>query len=248
MVRRQVPEADKSHCHHQTLTDMPAAAPETAPNKSKLKLRRPVTMVNVLASGSKGNAVIYGKSILVDCGVPFALIKPYLKEIQLILLTHEHGDHLNVATLKKIISERPALRVGCCEWLKDKLDFVKNLGYLSGWKPTIMVVKISPIQLYQTCPNCGYRCFFDMMKIIHATDTAHLEGITASEYDVYAIEHNYDEDTVFESIKAIEAAGGYAHQRGSINSHLSDQQATEFIWKNKGKKRAFDSRLHEHKD
>jgi L-ascorbate metabolism protein UlaG (beta-lactamase superfamily) len=206
-------------------------------------------MVNVLASGSKGNAVIYGKSILVDCGVPFALIKPYLKEIQLILLTHEHGDHLNVATLKKIISERPALRVGCCEWLKDKLDFVKNLDiYQVGSLYDYGVVKISPIQLYHDVPNCGYRLFFDMMKIIHATDTAHLEGITASEYDVYAIEHNYDEDTVFESIKAIEAAGGYAHQRGSINSHLSDQQATEFIWENKGKKEPLIVRLHEHKD
>ena len=206
-------------------------------------------MVNVLASGSKGNAVIYGKSILVDCGVPFALIKPYLKEIQLILLTHEHGDHLNVATLKKIISERPALRVGCCEWLKDKLDFVKNLDiYRIGSLYDYGMVKISPIQLYHDVPNCGYRLFFDMMKIIHATDTAHLEGITASEYDVYAIEHNYDEDMVFESIMAIEAAGGYAHQRGSINSHLSDQQATEFIWKNKGKKEPLIVRLHEHKD
>ena len=206
-------------------------------------------MVNVLSSGSKGNAVIYGKSILVDCGVPFALIKPYLKEIQLILLTHEHGDHLNVATLKKIISERPALRVGCCEWLKDKLDFVKNLDiYQVGSLYDYGMVKTSPIQLYHDVPNCGYRLFFDMMKIIHATDTAHLEGITASEYDVYAIEHNYDEDTVFESIKAIEAAGGYAHQRGSINSHLSDQQATEFIWKNKGKKEPLIVRLHEHKD
>lgn len=206
-------------------------------------------MVNVLASGSKGNAVIYGKSILVDCGVPFALIKPYLKEIQLILLTHEHGDHLNVATLKKIISERPALRVGCCEWLNDKLDFVKNLDiYQIGSLYDYGVVKISPIQLYHDVPNCGYRLFFDIMKIIHATDTAHLEGITASEYDVYAIEHNYDEDAVFESIKAIEAAGGYAHQRGSINSHLSDQQATEFIWKNKGKKEPLIVRLHEHKD
>ena len=206
-------------------------------------------MVNVLASGSKGNAVIYGKSILIDCGVPFPLIKPYLKEIQLILLTHKHGDHLNVATLKKIISERPALRVGCCEWLKDKLDFVKNLDiYHIGSLYDYGMVKISPIQLYHDVPNCGYRLFFDMMKIIHATDTAHLEGITASEYDVYAIEHNYDEDAVFESIKAIEAAGGYAHQRGSINSHLSDQQATEFIWKNKGKKEPLIVRLHEHKN
>lgn len=166
----------------------------------------------------------------------------------MILLTHEHGDHLNVATIKKVIAERPALRVGCCEWLKDKLDFVKNLDvYHIGSLYDYGVVKISPIQLYHDVPNCGYRLFFDTTKIIHATDTAHLDGITATEYDVYAIEHNYDEDTVFESIKAIEAAGGYAHQRGSINSHLSDQQATEFIWKNKGKKEPLIVRLHEHK-
>ena len=111
-------------------------------------------MVNVLASGSKGNAVIYGKSILVDCGVPFPLIKPYLKEIQLILLTHEHGDHLNVATLKKIISERPALRVGCCEWLRDKLDSVKNLDiYQVGSLYDYGVVKISPWGTFMSPPQ-----------------------------------------------------------------------------------------------
>ena len=105
---------------------------------------------------------------------------------------------------------------------------------------------ISPFKLYHDVQNCGYRIFKDEVKIFHATDTAHLQGISAKEYDLYAIEHNYNEDTVYDIIREQESQGKFAHQRGSINSHLSEQQARDFIFKNK-KESSQILRLHETK-
>jgi hypothetical protein len=61
----------------------------------------------------------------------------------------------------------------------------------------------------------------------------HLEGITAKGYDLYAIEHNYDPETILETIAKLEATGQFSHQKGAINSHLSEQQARDFIFDNR---------------
>lgn len=192
-------------------------------------------MYQVLTSGSMGNAVLYHGTILVDCGVPFSLLKPHMRGIQLVLLTHWHGDHYNLATINKLAFERPSLRFGCCEWMVDRLPGVKNLDvYRVGKVYNYGQFQVCPVQLYHDVPNCGYRIYKDGTKIFHATDTAHLEGIEAKDYDLYAIEANYDEDTIYEIIAKQEARGEFAHQRGSINSHLSEQQARDFIYKNRG--------------
>ena len=213
-------------------------------NQDKLNLKKfKSDMYHIISTGSKGNAILYHKSILLDCGVPFSSIKPYLYDIQLVLLTHVHGDHYNDATIKRMILERPSVRIGYCnDWFTiqgrniDRYEL--NQVYDYG------IFQISPFRLYHDVPNCGYRIFKNETKIFHATDTSHLEGITAKGSDLYAIEHNYNEETVFETIHEIEERGGFAHQRGSINSHLSEQQANEFFLKNK-KEESIIIRLHE---
>jgi L-ascorbate metabolism protein UlaG (beta-lactamase superfamily) len=201
-------------------------------------------MYKVLKTGSAGNAVIYHNSIMVDCGVTFAEVKPFLYDLQIILLTHEHKDHINRTTLKKLIFERPTLRVGVCDDWFDTMQGRNIDRYKIGGGYDYGEFKISPIKLYHDVPNCGYRIFKGDHKIIHATDTAHLEGIEAKDYDLYAIEHNYNEDTVFESIRIAKASGQFSHQALAINSHLSEQQAKDFIYKNKGDKYSV-LRLHE---
>lgn len=203
-------------------------------------------MYKLIASGSAANAIIYHETILVDCGTAYAEIEPYINQIQIVLLTHKHGDHFRLSTISKILSERPSIRIGCCEWMTDLVSkFSRNIDiYEIGKVYSYGSFSVSPIKLYHDVPNCGYRIFKGEHKIIHATDTEHLDGITAKGYDLYAIEHNYDEDTVFENIARIEANGGFAHQRGSINSHLSEQQAREFISNNRNTESKI-LRLHE---
>ena len=202
-------------------------------------------MYQVLKTGSKGNAVIYHKSIMIDCGVPYSLIKEYVNSLQLLLLSHQHSDHLNINTIKKLQQERPSLRVGCCKWMLEKLEGVNNIDvYEIGKLYDYGSFQVSPILLFHDVPNCGYRIFKDGTKIIHCTDTYTLEGIIAKDYDLYAIEHNYNEDTIMGIIEKFESEGKYTHLRGSINSHLSEQQARDFIYKNR-KESSKVLRLHE---
>lgn len=192
-------------------------------------------MYNILSSGSEGNAIIYFDAIMIDCGIPYSLTKPYVKDIQLILLTHKHGDHFNLSTIKKLAFERPSLRFGCGEFLAEYMKEIRNVDiYEPGKIYDYGPFKISPIILYHDVKNFGYRIFKDDKKIFHATDTFTLEGITAKNYDLYAIEANYDEETVYKIIEERQARGEYAHQKGSINSHLSRQQAQSFVLNNAG--------------
>lgn len=209
-------------------------------------------MYKIIASGSNGNCVLYHQNtIAVDMGVPFNAIKPYLHSIQLILLTHEHADHFNPITIKRLAKERPTLRFGCGKHLFYKL---LTSGVKQGNIDVFEVGKlydyggfqISSIQLYHDVENFGYRIDYKGHKTIHCTDTATLEGITAKGYDLFAIEHNYDEETIWQTIEAIESKGGFAHQRGAINSHLSEQQARNFFFENKGENSQL-IRLHESK-
>lgn len=204
-------------------------------------------MYQVIATGSTGNAIIYHKTILVDCGIPFSLLKPYLKNIQILLLTHCHKDHINAQTLRKLVYERPTLRIGCGIWMKEYVEGIKNVDfYEAGGFYDYGQFSISPVTLYHDVPNFGYRIFKFGTKIFHATDTCHLQGISAIGYSLYAIEHNYDADTVQELIMSQESEGKFAHQRGSINTHLSEQDARDFIFRNKDENSQV-LRLHETK-
>ncbi|GIM51995.1 hypothetical protein CAPN004_10250 [Capnocytophaga cynodegmi] len=192
-------------------------------------------IANVIGSGSSGNAIIYDKKILVDCGVSFKALQPYLKEIKIVLLTHKHSDHLNLRTLQILQNHRPTLRIACCSWLIEELPNLKNIDVLEiGKMYNYGSLKVSPVKAYHDVPNCGWRIIKDNFKIFHITDTAHLEGITARNYDLYAIEHNYCEEKVEKAIREARAEGKYCHAIGSIQTHLSIQQANEFIEVNAG--------------
>ena len=205
-------------------------------------------MYKVVASGSKGNAIIYHKNIMVDWGVPFASLKPYLYDIQIVLLSHTHQDHINISTIKKLAFERPSIRFGCGKWMLPLLDGIKNIDvYEIGKWYDYGTFKVSPVNLYHDCANCGYRIIKDDYKIIHCTDTGHLNGIEANGYDLYALEFNYDEETIDKSIEEKQSRGKFAYQKGAINTHLSEQQADDFIFKNKGEKYEV-LRLHESKN
>lgn len=190
-------------------------------------------MYNVISTGSHGNSIIYHGCIMVDIGVSFSAIKPFIDDLKLVLISHIHSDHINHTTLKKLVKERPTLRVGCGEWMKESLDYCKNLDiYESGILYNYTKFQISPVTLYHEVECFGFRIFKDGHKTIHITDTAHVQGITAKGYDLFAIEHNYDEDTIYEKIAEAESQGKFSHQRRSINTHLSDQQAIQFILEN----------------
>ena len=189
----------------------------------------------VISSGSEGNAVIYNNAIMVDCGVSLKALQEVKRSLKIVLLTHKHSDHLKIRTLQRLQAERPALRVACGDFLLEELPCIKNIDVLQVGKIyDYGAFKVSPVKLYHDVPNFGWRIFLpNGQKIFHATDTVHLEGITAKGYDLYAIEHNYCEEYIQQAIEEARANGEYTHAYGNINTHLSLQQARAFIEANR---------------
>ena len=194
---------------------------------------------NVIATGSKGNAVILGRMILLDCGVPYKLIEPYVRDLRLVLLTHVHGDHFNPATIRRLHMERPALRFGCCQWLVRllvdagvpakcidvyTLDAVYNYG--AG-------TSVSPFGLAHDVENCGYRVFYaNDKKVIYATDTGTLDGVIAQGYDLYLIEANHTEAEIAERIQRKLEAGEFVYEYRAAAGHLSREKADAWLAQN----------------
>ena len=207
---------------------------------------------NIISTGSQGNAVVLNDNILIDCGLPFKALKGVYKQLQIVLLTHEHGDHFNKTTIRRLAKERPTLRFACCEWLvpillecnvSERNIDVLEIGKLYDYK----AFKVSPIKLYHDVPNCGYRVFANGKKAIYCTDTEHLDGISAKEYDLYMIEANYEADELQERINRKLETGEYCYELNVANRHLSKEQADEFILGNMGSHSDYVF-LHGHKD
>lgn len=193
----------------------------------------------IISSCSTGNAIIIEDSILVDCGVTFKRLEKYYKKLKLVLLTHIHSDHFKKETIKKLANERPTLRFACCNWLLNPLLECgvnrRNIDILEiGTKYNYKLLKVVPIKLYHDVPQCGYRILFDDYKVIYMTDTRTVEGISAKDYDLYLIEGNYDEEEIEERIKEKQRNCEFVYEFRARNSHLSIQQASEFLLNNMG--------------
>lgn len=205
----------------------------------------------VISTGSQGNAVIIN-NVLIDCGVPFKALQDDFRDIKLVLLTHRHGDHINKTTVKRLAAERPTLRFGCCSWIVPSLVrcnvSLKNIDvYEIGKIYDYKFFKISPVQLYHDVDNCGYRLFFGNEKAIYMTDTGHVDGIKAKDYDLYLIEANYEDDELRERIERKIAAGEYCYELNVASRHLSKEQADAFLFDNMGEHSEY-VYLHGHRD
>lgn len=194
----------------------------------------------VISTGSKGNCVIIGGKVMVDCGVSFKKIKHYIKDLQLVLLTHQHSDHIRPSTIRKLQEERPALRFGCGKWLLSSvLACGARKSNIDIYTPNIKNRYTDDLQLIMTplkhnVSNCGYKIFLDGEKVFYATDCNNLDGIEAKNYDLYMIEANYEDAEIQERIAEKEAAGQYVYEYQVLNNHLSKQKADNFIAENAG--------------
>lgn len=202
----------------------------------------------IINTGSDGNATVLNNKVLIDCGVTFKKLKPYIKNLQLVLLTHIHRDHFNKRTIRMLSEERPKLRFGCCEWLLQEL---LDLGiskkridvYKIGEKYTYTdTLSVQPIKLYHDVPQCGYRVLIDGYKCIYCTDTKTLDGIKAENYDFYFIEGNYENEQELH-----ERAYTDYYENRVKSTHLSKEYATNWLLDNMGTNSVY-VWMHEHKE
>lgn len=215
--------------------------------------------IEVVGTGSSGNCVILNKSIMIDCGLPMKKIRPYVKDIKLVLLTHIHSDHFNARTVRALAKERPTLRWCCCDWMVEPLvnagvdkrvidvaQFTEP-GYTSKALIYNNLCLVDPIPLVHDVPNCGWDISIGYESLFYATDTGTLDGIELPNRDIYAIEANHTTAEIEERIARKEAAGEFCYERRAAANHLSQEQAFAWLAENMGANSKYIF-LHQHKE
>lgn len=207
---------------------------------------------DVIATGSKGNAVVINGNILIDCGVSMKSIVEVKKDLKLVLLTHAHGDHFKPRTVRALHKERPTLRWGCCEWMvgplleagvdKRVIDVMEN----EMFSCYMGLASVSPVGLVHDVQNCGWRIFTDEL-LFYATDTATLDGVEALGYDLYLIEANHTREELEARARAKLEAGEFAYEYRAAANHLSQEQALDWLAKNMGPNSQYVF-LHQHQE
>lgn len=196
----------------------------------------------IINTGSSGNAVVINNSILIDCGVPYKMLSPYIKPLKLVLLTHCHGDHFNISTAWALHRERPSLRWACCYWMVEPLldagidkrlidvlhcETRYNYGRSLG-------ASVKPVQLIHNVPNCGYKIKMNGERLFYATDTGTLDGISAKNYDLYMIEANHTRAEIEARIAEKKASDSFIYEYAAARNHLSQEQALDWLAENAG--------------
>ena len=195
----------------------------------------------IINTGSKANAVVVEKYILIDCGVAFSRLKPYINDLKLVLLSHLHSDHFRRSTIKALAFERPTIRFICGEWIakelvdcgvkKTNIDILQS-GHLYNFGSVI----VEPIKLFHDVLNFGYKLYIGGEKLMYATDTNSLDGIEAKDFDIYMIEANHTEKEIEERIVEKLRMGEYPYEQKARSNHLSKEKADNFIYDNIGQK------------
>lgn len=190
----------------------------------------------ILRTGSSGNCVYLGNGILLDCGVPFKEVEPYLNQIKLVFISHEHKDHMNLITILKLHKLRPTIRFAVGFWLKEKLLEVgipeSSIDSLEQGKVyDYKLFKVMVDVLFHDVKNFAIRIFdaFTKNRILYAVDTARIDHIKAKNYDLYLIEANYDADLLKRNIWEDLEVGKFSYCLRVKDTHLSIQQAKKFI-------------------
>lgn len=202
--------------------------------------------INILASSSKGNAYLVNNKMLIDIGVPFTKISDYVNEIELILISHRHSDHIKIPTLKKAMEQNENIKLMCNEdvfkFLKEKefsTELFKRIEILKTMKryqftSNNIEYKFIPIHLYHDVENNGFIFAYKnlindkLVTHLHGTDTHTTKGIKgiANRIDVLTFECNYTPNYAKNNDEEKRKNGAWSNYQNVLNTHLS---ANEFV-------------------
>lgn len=201
---------------------------------------------NIISTGSTGNAVVINGYILIDCGVPLKKLKPVVKDLKLVLLTHKHSDHFKPSTVRALHRERPTLRWCCCEWMVGPLlEAGVDKRVVDVAEPEVPELTskaliynnlciVSPEPVPHNAPNCGWRVGINGEWLFYVTDCGTLDGIVARNYALYMVEANHTKEDLEARRAEKIAAGEYSYETDAARNHLSLEQATDWIYQNAG--------------
>ena len=215
---------------------------------------------NIIATGSKGNAVLINDSILIDCGVPYKTLSEdpeTIGRLRLVLLTHIHGDHTNLTTIRRIHKERPSVRFVCAPWMAPvlfrtgissrKVDCLSQGEWYAYSDDRGGCMEIRCVETYHDVPNCAWDLRFSEESVFYATDCGNLHGVEARDRTLYLIEGNYKEGELQERARLKTESGEFSYEPRVAEFHLSEEQALRFLSENAGPSSKY-VLIHRHED
>lgn len=199
--------------------------------------------VEILGTGSTGNAVLIDDTIMIDCGLGVNKLLPYLQNVRHLFITHRHSDHLNISVLKNIAKKvsKSIIRFGlhvnsdCYNMIERKAPEIAEMieserltsHSLLDLKIDGVEYKIETYPLYHDVENQGFVITKNGKTLIHATDTSTMKDAPNRQFDVILVEGNYDESKLIEYLKSDDREVRYRAARNL--RHLSIQAHENFV-------------------
>lgn len=202
-----------------------------------------------LYSGSTGNCLLVQTDetkILIDAGVSqkkimtaLASFNVNIEDIDAILVTHEHSDHVqNVGSLSK----RYDIPVYCnIETLnampvqKEKISDENRIIFTPNKKFKINDIEIQSFQIPHDAANpCGFNLFHDDKKISIATDIGHMDNNLLDKLkksSFILLEANYDPDILKYSKYPFQLKQRILSPIGHLSNESSGKTITELTTK-----------------
>lgn len=189
----------------------------------------------IIKSGSSGNCVVI-ENIMIDIGVPYTTIREYLFDVDYLLITHIHSDHLKESTYKRIREMFPNI-ITISNWqvaqkLKGDVDYVINWQEFEEFEN----LRIEAFEAIHDVVNNGYVIKIskdnEEYNVIYCTDSSNYSNApTDDKYDYLFLESNHDEQ-VINAIKNPKKQYGY-NVKVNASRHCSEQRAKAFYYTNR---------------
>jgi len=171
--------------------------------------------IHVFGSGSSGNCIYVDTGdtkILLDAGLSLKDTKKGLRganarlsDIDCILITHTHGDH--IGGLRSIVSkyETPII-TSFGESFDNKMKEINPSNFRIVKHRQKIKIGDCTITAYNSIHDTNEPLYFSIEnsvgeKLLYLTDCGSDEGINVDEHDVYIIEANYYLDGILDSLK-----------------------------------------------
>lgn len=203
--------------------------------------------IDIIGTGSSGNAIYIDNCILIDMGLPYKVIGKYLEEAEKILITHRHGDHLNIPALRKINKLKPWKLQNVLHCNQDVANKIKD-SELKSFDFKVKQDKIfdsdkdmfefdindnhyqvETFLLDHDVQNQGFIITKNNeINLIYATDTSTMKYAPIDrKFDYIFVEGNYDEDRVAEALDSKDTNVQYRAMRNF--RHLSIQSFYDYV-------------------
>lgn len=211
--------------------------PKTVLNNYLRRIDGSSMPIDILGSSSKGNSVFLEPfNTLIDIGMPFSHYPTdILFNLDNILLTHIHSDHINIQTLTHILNAFPNINVYYPQTMTVKLKSVIAIKaaqmHCFNIQQSFVIknrhnlpIDIQTLKLrHGLIMNTGYVLKYKSTNILYASDLNHITDLPSTNIDTFSLimlESNYDEEMLIGQDESQIHLGNY--------NHLSEQKAFQY--------------------